>query len=80
MTQKFILSCKVYLRCEKILVQVCAWQHERGVWRGNEVWCLREETDGVPIVAQQVKNPTRIHEDVGSTPGLAQWVNDLALP
>ena len=32
---------------------------------------------GVPVVAQQVTNPTSIHEDVGSIPGLTQWVNDL---
>ena len=29
---------------------------------------------GVPIVAQQVKNWTGIREDVGSIPGLTQWV------
>ena len=39
----------------------------------------RKTHAGVLFVAQQLTNPTGIHEDVGSIPGLTQWVKDSAL-
>ena len=36
-------------------------------------------SEGVPVVAQWLTNPASIHEGLGLTPGLAQWVKDLAL-
>ena len=38
------------------------------------------KTWGVPVVAQWVTNLISIHEHVDSTPGLIQWVMDLAVP
>ena len=43
-----------------------------------KMWFKNEEK-GIPIEAQQLTNPTSIHEDAGLIPGLTQWINDLAL-
>ena len=34
---------------------------------------------GIPFMAQQLTNPTRIHEDSGLIPGLTQGVKDPEL-
>ena len=46
----------------------------------NPYLCFKELKIGVPVVAQQLGNPTIIHESAGSIPGLTQWVKDPALP
>ena len=42
--------------------------------------CKQKISKGVPVMAQCLMNLTRNHEVAVSTPPLAQWVNDLALP
>lgn len=37
---------------------------------------MKKQNLGTPVVAQQVTNPTRIREEAGLIPGLAQWVKN----
>ena len=46
----------------------------------SQVMGSEMEINRAPVVAQQVKNPTRIYEDVGSIPSPSQWVRDPVLP
>ena len=45
----------------------------------KETSTAKSPSSGVPVVARWFTKPTRNHEVAGSTPGLAQWVEDPVL-
>ena len=47
--------------------------------QGNPLLLYFKAALGIPIVAQQLTNPTSIHDDAGSIPGLAPWVRESGI-
>ena len=58
---------------------VTAEGHQKDVETGKAKNKKHKHKKEVPFVARRLTNPTRIHEDVSSIPGFAEWVEDPAL-
>ena len=50
--------------------------HATAVAKKKEREKKQQQQEEIPIVSQGVKNSISIHEDMGSIPGLTQWVKD----
>ena len=65
--------------CLQALAQA-AGNHPKALSDQQTLLSSRFQEVGIPLMAQRLNNPTRIHEDVGSIPGLDQRVKDPVLP
>ena len=67
---------RLHFKCETIELCICKHSYLKECMTYLSI----EIPHSVPLVAQQLTNLAKIHEDAGSIPGLTQWVKDLVLP
>ena len=81
-TVALLVHCVPLHKCKTIyrFIILFVYKVSHQFWKILQLWSHRIILIwGVPLVAQQVRNPTSIHEDVDSIPDITQWVKDSVL-